>query len=178
MACICKRRLPFEVETSMKMKSFAAPLLACLVGLGFIPQAVSQSGDVAVIVNPRSLVANISEVDLRKVFAGKKRTWPDGVPIKLIQRAPGCHEWLVTLNLLGMSDSEYKQSWTAEIFRGEADADPFTAPSLGMAREAAKVFPGAITLVDAQDVKPGMKVIKVNGRLPGEPGYPLHLGGR
>ena len=77
------------------------------------------------------------------------------------------------LRLLGMSESEYKQYWTAQVFRGDADAEP--VPSFGMAKEATKVFPGAIALVEAQEVKLGMniKLIKVEGHLPGEPGYPL-----
>jgi hypothetical protein len=45
-----------------------------------------------------------------------------------------------------------------------------------MVKEAAKVFPGAISLVDAQNVKPGayIRVINVEGLLPGDPGYPVH----
>jgi hypothetical protein len=43
-----------------------------------------------------------------------------------------------------------------------------------MQKEAISVFPGAITLVEASEVKPGMKVVKLDGHLPGEPGYPLH----
>jgi hypothetical protein len=114
--------------------------------------------------------------DLRKIFAGEKRSWPGGIPVKPIVRAPGCHERLVLLRLLGKSESEYKQYWTAQVFRGEADAEPLTVPSFGMVKEAAKVFPGAIGLVDPKDARPGMnmKVIKVDGRLPGDPEYPLH----
>jgi len=43
-----------------------------------------------------------------------------------------------------------------------------------MQKEAMALFSGAISLVDAKDVKPGMKVIQVDGLLPGAPGYPLH----
>jgi hypothetical protein len=45
-----------------------------------------------------------------------------------------------------------------------------------MVKEAAAVLPGAISLLDARDIKTNMilKVIKVDGHLPGEPGYPLH----
>jgi hypothetical protein len=43
-----------------------------------------------------------------------------------------------------------------------------------MTKEAVGLFPGGIALVDVQDLKPGMniKVIKVEGHMPGEPGYP------
>jgi hypothetical protein len=47
-------------------------------------------------------------------------------------------------------------------------------PSVGMQREALAVFSGAITLVNAPDVKPGMKVIKVDNLLPGAAGYAVH----
>jgi ABC-type phosphate transport system substrate-binding protein len=158
----------------MSRKSIAAWVLAAMTVLAWIPQCAAQAGDVAVVVNANSRLTNLSLVDLRKIFAGEKRTWPGGVPIKLIIRAPGSHERVVLLKLLGMSESEYKQYWSAQMFRGEAEAEPFTAPSFGMMLEATKVFPGSITLVDAHDVKPGMKVIKVDEHMPGEPGYALH----
>ena len=47
-------------------------------------------------------------------------------------------------------------------------------PSIGMQKEAIKLYPGAITLVNVAEVKPGMKVLKVDGMLPGTPGYPIH----
>jgi phosphate transport system substrate-binding protein len=148
-------------------------LLSCLIGFVFLSPSAAQNMDVAVIVNPNSSVSNVSMADLRKIFAGEKRSWPGGVPIKLIVRAPTCNERLVLLRLLGMSEGEYKRYWTAQVIRGEADAEPLTVPSFGMAKEAVKVFPGGITLVDNQDVKPGMKVIKIDGLLPGTQGYPL-----
>ena len=73
-----------------------------------------------------------------------------------------------------MNESEYKQYWIAQVFHGEAQAEPVTVFSNGMQKEAIGAFPGAIALVDLADVKPGMKVLKVDGHLPGEPGYPVH----
>ncbi len=157
----------------MKTKSISILLLTALAGLVFIPRAAGQGEDVAAVVNPDNPASNLSQADLRKIFAGEKRTWDRGLRIKLIVRLPGCRERLVLLRLLGMSESEYKQYWAAQVFRGEADSEPFAAPSVGMQKEAMKVFPGAISLVNAEDVKPGMKIIKVDGRLPGTVGYPL-----
>jgi ABC-type phosphate transport system substrate-binding protein len=135
----------------------------------------AQSTDIAVVVSSRNPVSNVTLADLRKLFGGEKRTWPDGGRVKLIVWPPGSHERKTMLRLLGMSESEYKQYWTAQVFRGDADAEPVTVPSFGMVKEAIKVFSGAIAFVDAQDVKPGMdiKVLKVDGHFPGEPGYPL-----
>jgi len=158
------------------MKLVAVVFLSCLATLIPVSRAAAQGTDLAVIVNPNNPVTNVSSADLRKIFSGGKRSWPGGIPVKLIVRAPGSHERLVLLRLLGMSESEYKQYWTAQVFRGEADTEPYTVPSFGMVKEAAVIFPGAISLVEAQNVKSGMplKVIKVDGRLPGDAGYPLH----
>jgi len=158
----------------MKTNSISVLLLTVLAGLALIPRAAAQGEDVAAVVNPSNPTSNISQVDLRKIFAGERHTWERGIRIKLIVRLPGCRERLALLKLLGMSESEYKQYWAAQVFRGEADSEPFAAPSVGMQKEAMKVFPGAISLVNAPDVKPGMKIIKVDGLLPGAPGYPLH----
>jgi hypothetical protein len=160
----------------MSRKSIAVSGLAWLASLIFIPLACAQGTDVAVVVNSNSTVTNVSSADLRKIFAGEKRTWPSGVPIKLIVRQPGCHERLVLLRILGMSESEYKQYWTAQVLRGEADAEPLTVPSFGMAKEATVAFLGAISLMDAANVKPGMnlKVISVDRLMPGDAGYRLH----
>lgn len=153
----------------------AAILLYCVTSL-FLMRSVAQGTDVAVVVNPNSPVTNISSTDLRKILAGEKRSWPGGIPIKLIVRSPGCHERLVLLRILKMSESEYKQYWTMQVFRGEVNSEPLAVPSFGMVKEAVLVFPGAISLMDAQNLKPGMnlKVIRVDHLLPGDSAYPIH----
>lgn len=133
----------------------------------------AQSTDVAVVVNAGNPVSGITLADLRKTFSGEKRTWPGGIPVKPIVRTPGSHERLVLLRLLKMSESDYQQYWTAQVLRGEATSPPASVPSVGMQKEAIVTYLGAISLVDAKEVKPGMKVIKLDGHLPGEAGYPL-----
>ena len=156
-------------------KSTPVLFVALMASLTFAPSLASaQLADVAVVVNPANPVSSISLAELRKIFAGEKRSWQGGLPMRPIVRPQGCHERLALLRLLGMSEGEYKQHWTAQVFRGEVGSEPSTVPSVGMQKEAISVLPGAITLVDASDVKPGMKVVKIDGHLPGEPGYPLH----
>ena len=82
----------------------------------------SQERDVAVVVNPKNSVANLSVSDLRRLFMGEKRTWPGGQPVRLFVRAPGTPERTVLLKLTAMSEDDYKQHWTSQVFRGEAQA--------------------------------------------------------
>ena len=144
-----------------------------LAGLGGIADAVAQTDDVAVVVSEKNPVANLTKPELRRIFAGEKRSWAGGQPIKLFVRAPVAHERAVLLKLLDMSESEYKKYWTAQVFRGEAQLEPVALFSNGMQKEALTTFPGAIALVNLQDVKPGMKIVKVDGHSPAEREYPL-----
>jgi phosphate transport system substrate-binding protein len=157
------------------MKSSMTILLLSWLFVPALPQiSLAQNQDVAVVVSPKNPVSNMSRSDLRKIFAGEKRTWTGGLSIKIITRVSGSYEHVVLLRLLRMNESEYKQYWIAQVFHGEAQAEPVTVFSNGMQKEAIGAFPGAIALVDLADVKPGMKVLKVDGHLPGEPGYPVH----
>src|SRR5437899_11589183 len=104
MVCNCTGRSLSEVMINMACKWVAALILgrAC-VGLGHA--ALAQTGDVAVVVNPENPASNLIP-ELRKLFAGEKRSWAGGLSVKLIVRAPGTHEREVLLKLLGVSESE------------------------------------------------------------------------
>jgi hypothetical protein len=149
--------------------------LGLLFGCFYVGSGVSQTqvSDVGVVVNSSNAVSNVSFDELRKIFAGEKRSWTGGVRIQLLVRSPRTRERQVLLKLLQMNEDDYKQYWRSQVYRGEVEAEPMVLPSLGMVKEALKVFPGAIALVDSREIKPDMKVMKVDGHLPGENGYPL-----
>lgn len=149
-------------------------LVICFTSVVCIRVATAQTGDVAVVVNDHNPVTKMSRVELRKIFAGEERSWSAGLPIRIFVRAPGTDERIALLKLLGMTEGAYKQYWTLQVFRGEAQTEPFTLPSNGMQREALIAYPGAVALVSFQDVKAGMKVLRIEGRRPGEAGYSLN----
>jgi len=152
-----------------------SPKAWVLIGcLAFTAPAFAQDEDIAVVVSEHNNVSALSSAELRKIFRGERRSWAVGLPIKLIVLPVGAPEHTALLKLLGMSEHEYKEYWLSLVFRGEVEAEPTNVPSIGMQLEALSVFPGAITLVKAKDVRPGMKMLKINGYLPGEPGYPIH----
>jgi ABC-type phosphate transport system substrate-binding protein len=151
-----------------------AALAAVLIAISLtiaLPRAAAQTADVAVVVNDKNPIDNLSSADLRKIFSGERHSWPGGLLIKLFVRAPSSHERDVLLKLLDMTESEYKQYWTAQVFRGEAQSEPIALFSNGMQKEALLVYPGAVALVSSLDVKAGMKVLRVNSHKPGETGY-------
>jgi hypothetical protein len=137
------------------------------------PPLWAQAADVAVVVNVKNPTIRLSSTDLRKIFAGEKRTWPGGIPVKLILRNVGAHEHDAVLHLLRLSEPEFREYWIAQVYRGDS-TEPVAVFSNGMQKEAVMSIPGAIAMITAEDLKPGMKVLKIDDKLPGQEGYPLH----
>jgi ABC-type phosphate transport system substrate-binding protein len=136
--------------------------------------AQSKLNDVAVVVNPAAPVNDLSLSEARKIFRGDKQYWSTDMPIVLLVRNPPSRERDVILKkLYSMTESEFKQYWIAKIFRAEATTGPKIVYSNSMAADLVSVIPGAIAFMSAKDVNPSLKVVKIDGRLPGEPGYPL-----
>ena len=55
----------------------------------------------------------------------------------------------------------------------QTDSGVITSYGYDVANQLVTAIPGAIAFIDSKDVKPGSKVVRVDGRLPGEGGYPL-----
>ena len=149
--------------------------LSCLC-LALIQPLAAQSHDVdiAVVVHPDAPVSNLSLSEVRKVFLGDRQYWSSNIPVVLLIRAPVARERDVVLKIIyQMSESQFKQYWIAKIFRAESATAPKVVYSNDMANQLVTAIPGAIAFIDSKDVKPGSKVLRVDGRLPGEAGYPL-----
>jgi hypothetical protein len=148
-------------------------------GLGLLAlsclQAQSQrTSDIALVVNPDTPVSDLSLEDVRKIFLGDRQYWSAKIPVVLLIRAPGTRERDVALKLIYQTDEvQFKRYWIAKIFRAESATAPKIVYSNDMANELTAVIPGAIVLVDARDVGRGVKVLRIDGQLPGQPGYPL-----
>jgi ABC-type phosphate transport system substrate-binding protein len=136
--------------------------------------AQSHDADVAIVVHPDTPVSNLTLAEVRKVFLGERQYWNANIPVVLLIRAPVARERDVVLKTIyQMSESQFKQYWIAKIFRAESATAPKVVYSNDMASELAAAIPGAIAFIQVREVRPGTKVIRVDGHLPGEPGYPL-----
>ena len=150
-------------------------VLSCLCLALLQPLAAQRHDvDVAVVVHPDTPISNLSLAEVRKVFLGDRQYWSTNVPVVLMIRAPVARERDVVLKIIyQMSESQFKQYWIAKIFRAESPSAPKVVYSNDMANQLVTAIPGSIAFIDSKDVKPGSKVLRVDGRLPGEPGYPL-----
>lgn len=130
----------------------------------------------AIVVNRSNPLAEISLVDLRRVFRGQRSRWTNGRRVTLVMRDPGAPERDAILrSVYGLDEAEYRRAYLQAVFSGQTSDAPRTlASSNGVLRFVYNV-PGAIGYVRARDVDASVKTLRVDGRLPGEPGYRLEV---
>ncbi|HEV1996276.1 MAG TPA: hypothetical protein VGR03_18220 [Candidatus Acidoferrum sp.] len=130
--------------------------------------------DIAVVVHPDTPVSDLSLSEVRKVLLGERQYWNSKLPVVLLIRAPVARERDVVLRVIyQMSEAQFKQYWVAKIFRAEVASPPKIVYSNDLQHDLITAMPGAIAFVDAKNVRPGLKVLRVDGHLPGDKDYPL-----
>ena len=172
-----RRQRKAAVKSTVGNLSAGVSLALALLLIAIAPAAAAaQQGraSVAIVVHPQTPIDNLSFNELRKIFRADQQFWPDQSRITLLVRAPVAAERDVVLNkIYGMSESEFRHFWIARMFKADVASGPKIVYSSEMARELVMAIPGAITFLPENAVVPGLKVVRLNGLLPGAPGYPL-----
>jgi hypothetical protein len=140
------------------------------------PAAVhaQQRDAIAIVVHPSVRQDNVTFSQLRQLFMGDKQQWSDGTRVTLLMRAPSAPERTIVLErIYDMNEAEFRQYWIGKIFRTEIMSGPKIVFSSEMTRELVAALPGAIAFIRASDVTPGMKVLRIDGRMPGDRDYIL-----
>jgi ABC-type phosphate transport system substrate-binding protein len=151
-----------------------------LVGLGLIfvsavagPRAQAPA-DIAVVVNPSVALDNLSFADLRRILLGDREYWSSGARVTILIRAPIARERdAVVREICQMTEAQFRQHWIAKVFRADTPSGPKIVYSNEMAIDQVSRTPGAVTFVQAPVNNPNVKILRVDGRLPGQNGYRL-----
>ena len=159
------------------MKSFAhvAVILAIIAGLTASMDGQSP-GDLAIVAHPDAPVSQLTLAELRQVLKGDRQYWNPDLPVVLFVRAATSQERTAVLGVIyQMTEPQFNQYWIAKQFRAESASVPTKLNSNALTQQFVASTPGAIGFMAARDVKPGVKIVKIDGLLPGEAGYRLHL---
>jgi hypothetical protein len=141
---------------------------------GILSLLPAHAADIAIIVHPDTPVYNITLTQTRKLLLGEQQFWNSKLRVTLLLRAPLARERDVVLGVLyHMTEAEFRQYWITRLFRAESVSGPKIVYSNQMAIELVNTLPGSIAFVDASQVPKGLRMLKIDGKLPGEPGYPL-----
>ena len=148
--------------------------------LGFLSPAEPAAAriSIAVIVHEQVPVDDLSLAELRRIFLGERRSWSPELAVTLLMPPKGSAERRVLLERIygQRSEVQYQQYWINKLFADETPAGPKITGSPEMSASLARVIPGAVALVPAGKIPKGVKVLRIDGKLPGESGYPLASG--
>jgi len=130
----------------------------------------------AIIVNQANPVDSLSMAELRTVFLGERTHWPNGRRITLVMMEPGQSERDALLReVCRMSEADYRRRILQGLFTGEVLVSPKTLASPTGVRKFVFNVPGAIGYLRPEESDSSVKVLRIDGHLPGDDAYPLRL---
>lgn len=156
------------------MKTFTCKALALaglILSLGLLD---GRADDLAIIVNKAAKLEDVSYGDLQKYFKADKTKTPDGTKLVIVVQDVGRPERDAALaKIYKMSEAEYTDYWVSQTFTGAVAAAPKALPNAAAMKKYVSNTPGAIGFIRASDADDSVKVVKVDGKSPGEADYKL-----
>jgi len=134
------------------------------------------AGDIAVIVNKSNKMDGIASRDLRRIYLSDKKKWDDGKNIMTLTLPADTKERTsFQKKVLGFTVSEMKKYFNDQQIKGKSIKPPKVQKSSKAVQILVSKIPMAIGFIYHDQVKnKNVKVLKVDGKLPGESGYPIN----
>ena len=133
--------------------------------------AVPAVKNMAVITSAGSKLSDVQLVELVKYCKGVTKTWPDGKNFIIVMKNPDALEMHGVLQkLFGASPTE------ARAAIAKLNESRMTVKVVESDEELLKTVestPGAIGVVDVYSITSSVKVLRIDGKLPFDVGYPL-----
>jgi ABC-type phosphate transport system substrate-binding protein len=136
---------------------------------------LASAKDFALVSNKTNHVEAVSVAELVKICKGQAEHWPDGKAVSLVMRDPASPEMRLVLEKIYSMPKEEVLTLinTANHARVNHPAIVVVDSDEAVVKKV-ESNPGAVGLVDVYAITGGVTVIKIGGKLPLEPGYPLH----
>lgn len=134
----------------------------------------SLSAQVAVIVHPDNPIEDISLRDLKRIYLCDKGDWDNGKVILALNLPEDSPERLLFHGkVLGYTVDDLKKYYIDKQIKGENFREPKDQKSDLMVQVVVSKADIAIGYVPADKVGSKVKVLKVEGKLPTDPDYPI-----
>jgi ABC-type phosphate transport system substrate-binding protein len=133
-----------------------------------------EAGDVAIIVHRNHPQDALTMTELNRVFRLDQQHWKNGDRIDLVLQISGSAKDAVILDrVYHMKADELKPFWLGKVFRGELTAAPRTFASDMSVKQYVSASLRAVGYIDSALLDNSVKALSIDGKKPGEPGYPL-----
>ena len=152
-------------------------VLGLMMALRICPaNAQDKAVDLAIIVAKDSTLTDLASQDLARIFEEEKSKDPDGHKWVIVMREPGSPERATALEkIYQMDEDTYATYFLRAVFAGRAQSKPKEFANAAALREFVAATPGAIGLLRAADADASVKILKVDGKAPGDADYGLKI---
>jgi len=142
-----------------------------LGGTPFHPANAESQVPLAIVVSKNSPLTNITMYELKHLYLGEFVTGPDGKRlIPLNQTVPSRDRLSFDAAVLGMSTEQQASYWIDRRIRGMSGS-PRAVDSGDLAQRVVAHLDGTLTYLPLSAVRPDVKIVRVDGRLPTDPDY-------
>lgn len=157
-----------QVRVSGKLLRCAAAV--CVAAL-FALSAPSAVKNMAVVTSGGSRLNDVPMAELVKFCKGTTKAWPDGKNFTIVMKNPDSPEMHGVLQkLFGTTPAEAR---TVIAKLNESRPVVKIVESDDELLRTVEAMPGAIGVVDVYAINSSVKVLRVDGKLPFDVGYPL-----
>ena len=144
-----------------------------------LAQQTATADALAIIVHRSNPVDELSSAQLTRIYMFDIQNWPHGRKITVMVREKGQPDRAEAINLIcGIAEAEYERHVLLQTFRGSLGPGPRSIQSVSAMLRFVFNVPGAIGYIPADQIDGSVKVLRIDGRLPAEPSYPLRRSGR
>jgi hypothetical protein len=157
-----------EVRHRVTRSALCAVVLSGVFAAASVLPAIKT---MAVVVAADSKLPDLTLAELVKLTKGAQKAWPDGRSFTLVLKNPTAPEMHVAIQkLFGVAPADVPAA-IAKINQSR--------PLIKIVATEEDVFrtvtttPGALGLVDVYSINSAVKVLRVDGKLPFDVGYPL-----
>jgi hypothetical protein len=157
-------------------RSFIATWLASLALLGAVgattPTRAKNPTRLAIVVASDSPITELSSHDLKRVYGGDQVNSAGKRVVPLNQGAESPDRIGFDQVVLGLSAEEAARYWIDRKIRGQSGSPKAIDPPNLLLKVVMRLS-GSVAYVQPGLVQSGLKVIRIDGKLPDDKGYPI-----
>jgi hypothetical protein len=128
----------------------------------------------ALIVHPKNPATDLKLREARQLLKLDRQFWENRVRVDLYLPPRDTDVRTLLLDkVYARSEEELTRYWVGKVFSGEIPREPSVARSHQAAGLLVARAEGGLAVVPANEVPEGVKVLRVDGKRPGDEGYPL-----
>jgi hypothetical protein len=164
------------MKTRMKTRLLVSMVVFAAMATSTLGQSLhaGQSLPLAIIVAKASPINELSSAQLSRMFMGERVDTGGSRFIPLNRSTATEERQQFDRVVLGKSPDEMARYWIDRKIRGQSGAPKAVEPVDVYARVIAKLD-GAVGYVRLGDVRGDVKIVRIDGKAPHEPGYPVRF---